>query len=175
MRKARTHFVMVLVLAVLMLSACAARAERDGRYRPGPRRVLAGTVAGAYQPDHVPDLAVHPRGQHLRGPKQRQLVRLRLHAGSGHGVRRWRRRRYRLSRAISPAGPSLGGCVAVMARRPPADGVALFPQNRQHVLIRMDLSDAELQQRAPADRWEVEPPIQVEAATWSKLASSIGG
>jgi hypothetical protein len=41
-------------------------------------------------------------------------------------------------------------------------------QNRQHVLIRMDLSDDEVQQRAEADRREVDPPIQVETAMWSK-------
>jgi hypothetical protein len=32
----------------------------------------------------------------------------------------------------------------------------------------MDLSDAELQRRADADRREVDPPIRVETATWSK-------
>ena len=32
----------------------------------------------------------------------------------------------------------------------------------------MDLSDDEVQQHAAADRREVDPPIQVEAATWSK-------
>jgi len=32
----------------------------------------------------------------------------------------------------------------------------------------MDLSDGEVQQRAEADRREVDPPIQVEAAAWSK-------
>jgi hypothetical protein len=32
----------------------------------------------------------------------------------------------------------------------------------------MDLSDAQLQQRAVADRREVDPPIEVEMATWSK-------
>jgi hypothetical protein len=32
----------------------------------------------------------------------------------------------------------------------------------------MDLSDAELQHLAEADRREVDPPIQVETATWSK-------
>jgi hypothetical protein len=32
----------------------------------------------------------------------------------------------------------------------------------------MDLSDAEVQQRAEADRREVDPPIEVEMATWSK-------
>jgi hypothetical protein len=37
----------------------------------------------------------------------------------------------------------------------------------------MDLSDSELRQRAAADRREVDSPIQVEAAMWSKLASSI--
>jgi hypothetical protein len=31
----------------------------------------------------------------------------------------------------------------------------------------MDPSDAEVEQRAPADRREVDPPIQVETATWS--------
>ena len=31
----------------------------------------------------------------------------------------------------------------------------------------MDLSDAELQQRAEADRREVDQPIEVEMATWS--------
>jgi hypothetical protein len=31
----------------------------------------------------------------------------------------------------------------------------------------MDFSDAELQQHAEADRREVDPPIQVESATWS--------
>ena len=38
----------------------------------------------------------------------------------------------------------------------------------------MDLTDA-VQQRAEADRREVDPPIRVETAMWSKLASSIGG
>ena len=32
----------------------------------------------------------------------------------------------------------------------------------------MDLNAAEVQQRAEADRREVDPPIQVEMATWSK-------
>ena len=32
----------------------------------------------------------------------------------------------------------------------------------------MDLSDDEVQQHAEADRREVDPPIQVEMATWSK-------
>ena len=32
----------------------------------------------------------------------------------------------------------------------------------------MDLSDDEVRQRAEADRREVDPPIQVETATWSK-------
>jgi hypothetical protein len=32
----------------------------------------------------------------------------------------------------------------------------------------MDLSDDELQRRADADRREVDPPIRVETATWSK-------
>jgi hypothetical protein len=31
----------------------------------------------------------------------------------------------------------------------------------------MDLSDDAVQQRAEADRREVDPPIEVEAATWS--------
>jgi hypothetical protein len=39
----------------------------------------------------------------------------------------------------------------------------------------MDLSSGELPERAEADRREVNPPIQVETGTWSKLASSIGG
>jgi hypothetical protein len=32
----------------------------------------------------------------------------------------------------------------------------------------MDLSDHDVQQFAEADRREVDPPIQVETATWSK-------
>jgi hypothetical protein len=32
----------------------------------------------------------------------------------------------------------------------------------------MDLSDEGVQQHAAADRREVDPPIQVETATWSK-------
>jgi hypothetical protein len=32
----------------------------------------------------------------------------------------------------------------------------------------MDLSNDDLEQRAEADRREVDPPVQVEAATWSK-------
>jgi len=32
----------------------------------------------------------------------------------------------------------------------------------------MNLSDAELQQLGKADRCEVDPPIEVETATWSK-------
>jgi hypothetical protein len=32
----------------------------------------------------------------------------------------------------------------------------------------MDLSDEAVQQLAKADRGEVDPPIQVETATWSK-------
>jgi hypothetical protein len=39
----------------------------------------------------------------------------------------------------------------------------------------MDLSDENVQQLAEADRRVVDPPIHVESATWSKLASSIGG
>jgi hypothetical protein len=39
----------------------------------------------------------------------------------------------------------------------------------------MDLSDDDVQERAEADRREVDPPIQVETATCRKLASSIGG
>jgi len=39
----------------------------------------------------------------------------------------------------------------------------------------MDLSDDEVPQRAEADRREVDPPMQVEVATWSKLGSWIGG
>jgi hypothetical protein len=31
----------------------------------------------------------------------------------------------------------------------------------------MDLSDADLQQFAEADRREVDPPIEVESATWT--------
>ena len=33
----------------------------------------------------------------------------------------------------------------------------------------MDLSDDVVQQRADTDRREVDPPIQVETATWSKV------
>jgi hypothetical protein len=32
----------------------------------------------------------------------------------------------------------------------------------------MDLSDAEVQQHAEADRREVDPPIEVQTATWSR-------
>jgi hypothetical protein len=32
----------------------------------------------------------------------------------------------------------------------------------------MNLSDDEVRQRAEADRREVDPPIQIEAATWSR-------
>jgi hypothetical protein len=32
----------------------------------------------------------------------------------------------------------------------------------------MDFSDGEVQQHAGGDRREVDPPIQVETATWSK-------
>jgi len=32
----------------------------------------------------------------------------------------------------------------------------------------MDLSDADVQQRAEADRREVDPPVKVETAVWSK-------
>jgi hypothetical protein len=32
----------------------------------------------------------------------------------------------------------------------------------------MDLNDDEVQQRSAADRREVDPPIQVETAAWSK-------
>jgi hypothetical protein len=39
----------------------------------------------------------------------------------------------------------------------------------------MDLSDDDLEQRAAADRREVNPPVQVETATGPELASSIGG
>jgi hypothetical protein len=53
-------------------------------------------------------------------------------------------------------------------------GVGLH-QNHKHVLIRYGSCDAEVQHRAEADRREVHPPIQVETATRSKLASSIGG
>jgi hypothetical protein len=39
----------------------------------------------------------------------------------------------------------------------------------------MDLSDADVQQIAAADRREVDPPIQVETATGRKPVTSIGG
>jgi hypothetical protein len=39
----------------------------------------------------------------------------------------------------------------------------------------MDFSDAELQQHAEADRREVDPPIQVETATWSTAGQLDGG
>jgi hypothetical protein len=48
-----------------------------------------------------------------------------------------------------------------------AIGMALFLQNREHIKSDMDLSDAELRRRAEADRRELDPPIEVEAATWS--------
>jgi hypothetical protein len=32
----------------------------------------------------------------------------------------------------------------------------------------MDLSDDQVQQRAVADRREIDPPIEMEMATWSK-------
>ena len=46
--------------------------------------------------------------------------------------------------------------------------LALFLKNRRYVLIRLDLSDDDLEQIAEADRREVDPPIQVETAMWSK-------
>ena len=39
----------------------------------------------------------------------------------------------------------------------------------------MELSNDDLEQFAEADRREVDPPIQVETATWSTAANSIGG
>jgi hypothetical protein len=39
----------------------------------------------------------------------------------------------------------------------------------------MGLSDDEVQHLAAADRREVDPPIQVEAATWSKAGQLDGG
>jgi hypothetical protein len=38
----------------------------------------------------------------------------------------------------------------------------------------MDLTDDDLQQFAEADRRAIDPPIEVQAATWSN-AGSIGG
>jgi hypothetical protein len=41
----------------------------------------------------------------------------------------------------------------------------------------MDLSDDEVQQHAEADRREIDPPMQVETAAWSRagqLDSSLG-
>jgi hypothetical protein len=35
----------------------------------------------------------------------------------------------------------------------------------------MDLSEADVQRRAAADRREVDPPIQVETATWRRVVS----
>ena len=35
----------------------------------------------------------------------------------------------------------------------------------------MDLSNDDVQQRAEADRREVDPPIQVQTATWSKTGT----
>jgi hypothetical protein len=40
-------------------------------------------------------------------------------------------------------------------------------QNRTRVLIRYDLTDADVQQFAEADRRVVDPPIQVQTAMWS--------
>jgi hypothetical protein len=39
----------------------------------------------------------------------------------------------------------------------------------------MDLSDADVEQIAGTDRRQVDPPIQVQTATWSTLGSLIGG
>jgi hypothetical protein len=46
-------------------------------------------------------------------------------------------------------------------------------QNRRHVQSDKNLSNDEVQQRAEADRREVDPPIPVETATWSKAGSSV--
>jgi hypothetical protein len=37
----------------------------------------------------------------------------------------------------------------------------------------MDLSDDDLQQFAAADRREIDPPIQVDIATWSKAGGQL--
>src|SRR5450631_55090 len=61
------------------------------------RGVLAGPVAGADQPDHLPGLVVQQQREHLRGAQQRQLVQLRLHdRGVGNVLRHRpvRRRRW---------------------------------------------------------------------------------
>ena len=47
-------------------------------------------------------------------------------------------------------------------------GVALLPKNHRYVLIRYGSQRCRGEQRAEADRREVDPPIEVETATWSK-------
>jgi hypothetical protein len=90
------------------------RTERDGRYRPGSRRVLAGTLAGAYQPDHVPDLAVAPDANIYEVQNNGNwydfdfMLGVVMAFGGGAGGDTALAGRYR------PPGPSLGGCVALM-------------------------------------------------------------
>ena len=50
MRKARTYSVLVVVMAALMLSACAAGPNEMVEHRARGRRVLAGIVAGLISP-----------------------------------------------------------------------------------------------------------------------------
>jgi hypothetical protein len=87
MLKARTCVVLVVVLAVLVLSACAAGPNEMVDTGPDPAGFWLGLWQGLISPITFL-ISVHIRRQHLRDPKQRKLVRLRLHAGGGHGIRR---------------------------------------------------------------------------------------
>jgi hypothetical protein len=55
-----------------------------------------------------------------------------------------------------------------IAPKPPCDLITWLSshRNRSHVLIRYNFSEDDLQLFAEADRREVDPPIQVEMASW---------
>ena len=78
----RTRKAVLVVTALIVLSACAAGPNPGVDTGPRPGKLLARPVAGADQPDHLRHLAVHRRREHLRGAEQRQLVRLGSSSGS---------------------------------------------------------------------------------------------
>jgi hypothetical protein len=74
---------LLLIGTLLLLAACAAGPNELVDTGPDPAGLLVGAVAGIDQPDHLYRVVVHHEGEHLRGAKQRQLVRLRIHAWCG--------------------------------------------------------------------------------------------
>jgi hypothetical protein len=125
MRKARAYFVLVVVLAVLMLSACAAGPNEMVDTGPDPAGFWLGLWQGLISPVtflislFTPDVNIYEVQNNGNWYDFGFMLGVVMAFGGGAGGAEPRR----LCRSYGP-------------RRPPAGGVALFHQNRRHVLIR---------------------------------------